>query len=337
MPHLKLSRRAFTLIELLVVIAIIAILIGLLLPAVQKVREAAARTACTNNLKQIGLATHNYHDANGFLPPAAGRPRGMALDNIGPVTFWILPYLEQGNIFQAALNPATGFYDSLYLTANEIPIKVYICSSDPSYASSNTTGTNSALGCYAANALAFSEYRYDTPGNVLTAYVHGPLMNGGNYKTAGAHYPIATGGKKIPTDYPDGTSNTIFWTEKYALCSPDGNGNNGGTQWSTRFEPQTAPYIGSGVSTANIAFGTNIPKQQAPAYGVEGFFQMQPTPWLSSGGTACKPGIAATSHTGGIMTGLGDASVRVCAPSMSPQTWWKAMVPDDGNVLPSDW
>jgi len=331
------SRRGFTLIELLVVIAIIAILIGLLLPAVQKVREAAARAACSNNLKQIGLATHNYHDANGFLPPAAGRPKGMAVENIGPVTFWLLPYLEQGNIFQAAFNTTTGVYDSLYLTANELPIKVYICSSDPSYSSQNTGGTNSALGCYAANALAFSEFKYDTPGNVLTAYVHGPLMTSGNYKTAGAHFPIATGGKKIPTDYPDGTSNTIFWTEKYALCSPNGNVNNGGTQWSTRFEPQTAPYIGSGVATAGLAYGTNIPGQQAPVYGNEGFFQMQPTPWLSAGGNACKPGIASTSHTGGIMTGLGDASVRICSPSMAPQTWWKAMVPDDGNVLPSDW
>src|SRR5215469_13397466 len=94
------SRKAFTLIELLVVIAIIAVLIGLLLPAIQKIREAANRAKCENNLKQIALALHNCQDSQGRLPPMAGTFGGAFY---GPLFFHLLPYIEQGNTWNMAV------------------------------------------------------------------------------------------------------------------------------------------------------------------------------------------------------------------------------------------
>src|SRR5262245_19025962 len=105
MPHIRsVPRRGFTLLELLVVIAIIAILIGLLLPAVQKIREAANRMKCSNNLKQIGLAIHNFHDTNDGMPPAwKYEPPAPSTRVTGVVESWgfnILPFLEQDNLFR---------------------------------------------------------------------------------------------------------------------------------------------------------------------------------------------------------------------------------------------
>src|SRR5262245_13904832 len=124
-------RRGFTLIELLVVIAIIAILIALLLPAVQKVREAANRAQCQNNLKQLGLAAHNYHGANSFFPPGYRRATPIAT-----VFVWLLPYMEQDNVAKLwdyggnyDINAGQGETDWMGKPASAI-IRPYTCPSD---------------------------------------------------------------------------------------------------------------------------------------------------------------------------------------------------------------
>src|SRR5580704_17088807 len=136
-------RRAFSLIELLVVIAIIAVLIGLLLPAVQKVREAAARTKCTNNLKQIALACHHAHDQNRLMPPGIGwyPPTQYNQGAYGVFFFHLLPYIEQEPLYRQSLGP-NGVASPSINNVYQQPVTVFVCPSDPSVGPNGTATDN---------------------------------------------------------------------------------------------------------------------------------------------------------------------------------------------------
>jgi prepilin-type N-terminal cleavage/methylation domain-containing protein len=175
------QRRGFTLIELLVVIAIIAILIGLLLPAVQKVREAAARTQSSNNLKQMALGFHDMASANndGFSPGFGPFPPTSPLGN-QPWTFWLLPYIEQQNVYNGIVaNPPT-------VIPTSTTLKIYVAPADPT----NNTSGNAGLTSYAANQLVFP-----------AATTAAPIVYGPNLKST----------------FQDGTSNTVLLAERYAI------------------------------------------------------------------------------------------------------------------------
>jgi prepilin-type N-terminal cleavage/methylation domain-containing protein len=153
-----IRRRAFTLIELLVVIAIIAVLMGLLLSAVQKVRDAAQRMESTNRLKQIALACHTCHDAHHMFPPAFGTFRGTsARADWGTVFFHLLPFVEQENLHRASHNPGTGRREATYGSMNAVPVKLYQNPADPTASVGGHLVNGIAVSGYAANMLVFGK------------------------------------------------------------------------------------------------------------------------------------------------------------------------------------
>src|SRR5262245_11981772 len=358
-------RIGFTLIELLVVIAIIGILIGMLLPAVQKVRESAARTQSSNNLKQIGLALHNAHESQGAFPPIMVNqwrsfngtppvvyngpylPLNAATSGGDKTTFsyCLLPYIEQDNL-PRNLNGWTQYYimaqrrdDPNKMIGSE-HLKIYQAPADPSaYKEINWswpyTGTGSnqifkqTLVSYAPNARVFGQF-----------------VLGGSMSIWNVTWDNAGGGVARFTSITDGTSNTMFVVEK-AMVTGDAtvsyrdwailnrtNDNDGVNGWAyTDTPPEGAAFFGCNCNDPRVTWDDN-----------EGQW------WLGNcrvGGTQVeyfqppRPRLIPSQqhfaniypfHSAGIQALMGDGSVRTITTSVSIPAWSAAVTPNGGEV-----
>jgi prepilin-type N-terminal cleavage/methylation domain-containing protein len=318
MPCLRrwLRKRGFTLIELLVVIAIIAILVGLLLPAIQKVRDAANKAQSSNNLKQITLATHNFNNDRGYLPPALGwKPSKNAPGGIdGTAFFYLLPYMEQDNLYKqsyqggwswtgACCNPGNGwqeirlppYYNAAYAYSR---VKSYVAPADP------TAYSSGAYISYLANSETLD-------------------------------------GQRTLATIQDGTSNTILYAEGFAFAyAASGTTPNPSGTWNYSYTIRegylsiTAESVQSNTYKYNNNW-TYTYSFNGPTFGIvrdsRSTFQIRPSSGQAQGN------VPQSFSVGGLLVGLGDGSVKSVAAGISYSTWVAALTPSAGDILGSDW
>lgn len=333
----RTGRRGFTLIELLVVIAIIAILIGLLLPAVQKIREAANRMSCTNNIKQLALGCHNYNDTTGTLPPAVwvGPNVGWTDETrIGPNWLvMILPYVEQDNLYRqystSIQNYMNWVANAAFLPANDQVwrgmrnqnIKTYLCPSE-SFKSTlgSRAGGNWARGNYAAN---------DGPGDPGTA------RNGGTpFYTTGAGGVQLNGGQSVG----GGGVMCINWGDSVGVLSAEDGTSNTIMINHLRVGPATNDMRGTwAFGMPGCSYTANTPVGDCYTPNDKGCCSDDVTgcndrPDIAMGcwSGGYGQGNARSQHPGGVNTGLADGSVRFLRDTIDVRTWFLMLSRNDG-------
>jgi prepilin-type N-terminal cleavage/methylation domain-containing protein/prepilin-type processing-associated H-X9-DG protein len=326
-----MRRRGFTLIELLVVIAIIAVLIALLLPAVQAAREAARRIQCTNNIKQIGLAMHNYHDTNDTFP--IGRTGlGFTYPNCPNSNrrTWVvnvLPYLEQNTIFQST-NFSLVWYDPSNFTAIRAKVSGYHCPSDP-----NTWATEEAdlstfhyMGNYVVNwgNMNWGQNQNPTRDGPYPNPWTGPL--GDTVYFVGAPFQ-ANLSHNIPY-FTDGTSNTLLVSEE--VVGVDnlalGTGLQGIDARGDVYNDQDSSAMFMAYTAPNSTYPDWLPDYCAYPYLTNPPCVMQAPSFVA----------ARSDHPGGVNALLADGSVRFAKNSISLPVWRALSTPNGGEVISSD-